>query len=348
MCKICAPVSLCNIGDVLAEDIINDNGVTLVARHTVVNSYIKDRLSEIGISSVWLYKPDVLTDNQKCEERFNQFKESYKESVLAARQILQEISINGTVNYHKLETISKTIHQNIIQSGHIIKCLAEVRDVDEYTYTHCVNVAFYSMLIAKWLNLSETKIQEVIQAGLLHDIGKVKVPCEILNKISKFTSEEFEVMKKHSDYGYEMIKGIVNINENIKNAIIQHHERIDGSGYPKGLMGDSIEIYAKIVAVADVYDAMTQNRVYKKKVSPFEAFQMFLTTGISYFDTTVLTAFLKNLAVNYTGTKVLLNNGETGEIVYIPPQDIACPIVEVKSRYIDLSREKDIRVMMVL
>ncbi len=134
----------------------------------------------------------------------------------------------------------------------------------------------------------------------------------------------------------------------MKYAVLSHHERIDGSGYPSRLDGDSIELYAKIIAVADVYDAMTQNRVYKNKVSPFETFQMLLTIGLSAFDTTVLSAFLKHLSVAYTGANVLLSNGDMGEIVYIPPQDIINPVVSVGKILIDLSMEKDLRVMMMI
>ncbi len=130
--------------------------------------------------------------------------------------------------------------------------------------------------------------------------------------------------------------------------MLLHHERIDGSGYPFGYSNVSISLLAKIVSVADVYDAMTQNRVYKKKATPFDAFEMFLTIGESIFDTTVLNAFLKNMATFFVGANVILSSGDTGQIVYVPPQNILSPIISVGSKYINLSQESSVKILSML
>jgi putative nucleotidyltransferase with HDIG domain len=348
MSKVCIPIRFCNAGDVLAEEIYNKMGVTLVAKSTVINEYIRNKLIEMDIPNVWIYQPAELLGHEEKMVAKNQVDKTYKNTIMAIKQFLYELSLGYPIDYHVIKELSGTIYKEIDQASNIIQCLNEIKSADEYTYTHCVNVAFYSMLTAKWMNLPGQEIEEIVQAGLLHDVGKTKVPIEILNKNGKLTTEEFEIMKEHPRFGYEMLKDIDGIGDDILVAVLQHHERIDGSGYPDKLRSEKLNMYAKIIAVADVYDAMTQNRVYKKKVSPFESFQMFLTTGISSYDTTVLSAFIKHLAVYYVGAKVLLNNGEIGEIVYVPPQDITCPVINIGSTYIDLSKEREVKVVEVV
>ncbi len=346
--KIFVPPNCCNVGDVLAEDIKIGNGVTIVVQNTIVNPYIKNIFIEHRIPCVWLYQPVELVSRLQKVVEFQEIEKTYKSVVINLKEILNDLAIGYKVDYEKSVDISETMVGSMNEGSHIIKCLTKIKTADEYTYSHCANVAIYAMLIAKWLDLPREIIQEVIQAALLHDIGKVKIPTDILNKKGKLSPDEFEVMKKHSMYGYELIKDIDSISQNIKEAVLLHHERIDGSGYPYGLTGDSIDLLAKIISVADVFDAMTQNRVYKNKVSPFDAFEMFLTIGKTIFDSDIVDIFLKNMAAFYIGANVVLSNGETGQIVYIPPENILEPIINVGSDYIDLSLESSIKILDLL
>lgn len=348
MSKIMVPVTCCNVGDVLAYDITNDKSITLVAKNTVVNRYIKNMFIELQIPYIWVYQPAELMTSLENEIRFEVQKETCKDAVLNQKLVLNDLTAGDKVDYEKFVGIAKTMVGSINEGSHVIKLLIELKDSDRYTHTHSINVAFYSMLIAKWMDLPEITIQEAIQAGLIHDIGKVKIPDKILNKKGKLTTQEFEVVKRHPIDGYDLIKDNNHISESIKKAVLLHHERMDGSGYPFGHSGSDISLLAKIVSVADVYDAMTQNRVYKMKATSFEAFQMFLTIGTRMFDTAVVNTFLKNMSGFYVGTKVILSNGDIGEIVYVPPQDILSPIISVRSKYIDLSRECNLKVLSLL
>lgn len=335
-------VAECSTGDILADDVYSKSGVMLLTKGYIVNDFIKMKLKEFGIFNVAIYN--------SCAENSNSYTESlknYKESIIQLKALLNEIASGKLYEHGRVSLLSEQIYKNISDNGHIIQCLQGIRSTDEYTYTHCLNTALYSMLIGKWLKLPENRIHEVIHAGLLHDIGKIKVPNKILNKNGKLSTREFEIIKKHPTLGFEMIKDISDLTENVKKAVLLHHERINGTGYPQGLVGDSIGLYAKIVAIADVFDAMTQNRVYKKKATPFEAFQMFLTVELSGFDITILNTFLKQLAPLYVGTKVLLNNGDMGEIVYVPPHDIINPILSVNSEYIDLGQNSRLKVVSI-
>lgn len=348
MNRLMVPANCCYVGDVLAEDVLTDKGITLVAQNTVLTGYIKEKFMELRVPCVWLYEPPQLLSGLEYDTKFKKKKETYKDAILNLKSVLKDIADGDKVDYESVIDISKDIDSSISESSHIIKCLSEIKSADEYTYTHCINVALYSMLIAKWLRLPEDSVNKVIQAGLLHDIGKVKIPDKILNKKSRLTVEEFEIMKKHSVYGYNLIKDISNLSEGVKTAVLLHHERMDGSGYPFGYTQNSISLLARIISIADVYDAMTQNRVYKNKANPFASFEMFLTVGANLFDTTILSVFMKNMAAFYVGTKVLLSNGESGDIVYIPPDNILSPIINVGSDIKELSRDGSLKVLNLL
>lgn len=337
-------ISECEAGMIIAKDVNSNKGVTLVAKDSVLNQYILDRLVDYGITHIWIYSVDTLDFKEKSdtEEFIRNKKElvatSHTEAIRLVKGVLSELSAGGKLNYPKISRLSKLVYGNIKDSIYVIKYLNTIKDKDEYTYNHCVNVAFYAMLIANWLNLSTEEIEQVIQAGLLHDIGKVFIPNEVLNKPGKLSETEFDTMKNHSLLGYFCLKSLTEISQPIKDAVLYHHERSDGSGYPYGLCDHEIPVLAKIIAVADVYDAMTQDRVYKKGVNPFAVFEMFQSIGLSMFDVQILNTFLKNISLYLTGLNVIMENGERGEIVYIPPYEITKPVILKGSTYIDLTQ----------
>lgn len=186
------------------------------------------------------------------------------------------------------------------------------------------------------------------KAALMHDIGKAKIPDAILNKRGPLNDVEFQIMKKHSQYGYEIAKDDNRINTEVLKGILMHHEREDGSGYPLKLKGDKIGYFAKIIAVCDVYDALTQERVYKGRMTPFDAFKIIETDGYTTFDTKILLTFLHNIASYYIGMEVVLSDGRQGEIVYITPMNVSYPIVKVGDELIDLMRNKEIKIVSLL
>ncbi|KHD35479.1 HD family phosphohydrolase [Clostridium acetobutylicum] len=334
----------CTSDYVLAEDIFSYNNVKFISKYTPINSYIKTKLLSNSINQIDVYKKDEYEKDTKREtvskeQYYEEFKESYEETVLKLKGFIIGACNGKKINDEEMLNISQKIYDDIDRADFLIKYAGNIRDKDEYTFYHSVNVSFYGMLIAKWMNLSEKQIREVISAGLLHDLGKTKIKNSILNKPGRLTDEEFEEMKKHPLYGYEIIKDDPTINDDIKNVILQHHERINGTGYPYGIKADEMGLYSRIIAIADVYDAMTSDRVYKKKKSPFRAFEMFKTEGISIFDTDILRVFLNNINVYFIGAEVLLNDGRKGKIVYIPPNNLLKPILKLNSTYIDFSKD---------
>jgi putative nucleotidyltransferase with HDIG domain len=337
-------VSHCNSGDILAKDVFNNHGVLLLGKNTVITEYTKNKFINMGIASLCIY--DSLNYESKDNNAFN-IRENYLEDVLLIKEIINDLIRGKNLESDKVLHLANCVY-GLNVSYQTIRIIDELSGIDEYTLTHSINTAFYAMIIGKWLGLTENEVKKIIQCGLLHDIGKVLVPPEILNKSSVLTRDEFEIIKKHTLLGYSMLNDIDGIDGDIKHAVLLHHERVDCSGYPFGMAADYIGIYERIVAVADVYDAMTTNRVYKCKTTPFEAFLMFKTVGIGIFDARVVGVFLKNIASYYTGTNVLLSNGIQGKIVYIPPHDIISPVVQVGNKYLDLSRERNIKIAEII
>ncbi|MFZ5968753.1 MAG: HD-GYP domain-containing protein [Bacillota bacterium] len=330
-------ISKCKDGYILAEDIASKHGAAVATTYTALNSYIINKLNDLGINRIKVFKPG---SDQIDSDVSIRLKRSYGEKAFAAKEILSEVAATGKLDVKKINKLSDSIYSEVGETDFIIGCLNEIRNLDEYTYYHCLNVSFYSALIGRWLQLPEDEIAKVIKSGLLHDIGKTKVSSEIINKKSKLFPREFEEIKMHTIYGFDMIEKAKYVSADVKIAVLMHHEREDGSGYPYGHGGEQITKYAKIIAVADVYDAMTSQRVYRKKATPFEVFEMFMTEGVNRFDISIMNTFLKNIAPYYVGSKVELNTGMIGEVVYIPPHCITRPVIKVGTRYIDLSKDE--------
>ena len=236
------------------------------------------------------------------------------------------------------ESLSMEVNNNVQTIGHV------ERIKDEYTYNHSINVAIYSVFIGNLLGLRKDEMKELSQAALLHDIGKSKVPGEILNKKGKLTEKEFEIVKRHALDGYIMSKRISCLTEEVREAILYHHEREDGSGYPFGYKGNKINLYGKIIAIADVYDALTSERVYKEKRTPFDAIEEFYRMGIYKFSMPLLSIFFKNIVQFYVNSKVRLNDGSVGRIEFVHPKYITKPIVNVNNRYLNLFEDDSIKI----
>lgn len=334
-------ISECKIGAVLAEDIFNYNNIKAVSKNTIINEYIRKKLQQLGVFKICIYENGQCIEDCNNNPDYNKFKKEYEDIIESTQKLIVDIFTENEVNCNRIIKLTNSIYDIVFQTEYIMKYMSDLKDVDEYTFIHSVNVAFYSMLIGKWMKMSEDQMKLLIQAGILHDIGKMKVDNKILNKPGKLTYEEFQEMKKHTIYGYNILKEKKDIDDNIKKAVLSHHERMDGSGYPYGLAGDNINLYARIIAIADTYDAMTSNRVYKKKVTPFKSFDMFLTEGLTMYDIKILNIFLNNISTYYVGSNVLLSTGERGKVVYIPPYDILSPIIETKSGYLDFSKKNN-------
>lgn len=220
---------------------------------------------------------------------------------------------------------------------------------DDSVYAHSINVALVSRAIGKWLKMGHDDLDDLTLAGLLHDIGKCNVPPEVLNKAGKLTDEEFELIKKHPLDGRKMLKQCPDMDSRYLNAALQHHERSDGTGYPRGLDDDEIDDFAAIVAIADVYDAMTAARTYRNAMSPFEVIAAFERDGLAKYRTGYILTFLKKMAEAYQNSLVLLSDGRRGRVIYTHKHHLSMPIVELPDKsLVDLVEHRDIHIVSIL
>lgn len=340
-------VAKCSSSNILARDVFTDDGVKLVAKDTFINDYIVERLLEMGIQRVWVYETPYESKADFDKVKIAEVKKEYIKNVLLIKDLLKSLSTGNGLSYKVLTELTYSVYQS--ENFYIIGCLDELKNLDEYTYSHSINTGFYSMLIARWIKLPEHNVKEIIQAGLIHDIGKTRVPAKILNKPGFLTADEYAEIKRHPAYGYEILNESYNaVGSRVKNAVLTHHERLNGSGYPEGISGNELDLYARILGIADVYDAITSDRVYKKKMTPFGAFEEFMSMGNGLFDISILKTFLNSMSAYYTGVKVLLSNGQTGEVAYIPPHNIVSPVINTGSGLISLSSTSDIKILKII
>jgi len=330
--------------EMLCKDIYDWEGCLLVGKNTTINPYIIKALEKYKITKVPVYPSKFESNSGKSEN----LKVTSKENVFVLKDLMNSVVVGEGVEIEKIKGMSNTFYEKMKYNEPIIDQIRIFKSEDKDTYKHSLNVGFYSFLIAKWIGLNEYEIEKVVKAGLLHDIGKSKIPSEIINKKGKLNREEFEVIKTHSAKGYEMSADIPNIDEDVRRAILLHHERVDGSGYPYGLKGEEINLFAKILAIADVYDALTSERVYKNKSTPFEAIEEFHMMGLYSFDTCILEIFFNNIINYYVNAKVKTNIGEVAEIVFIPPNNITKPVIRLENAYIELSRNDDIKILEIV
>ena len=224
------------------------------------------------------------------------------------------------------DNIAGELMKAVISDDAIAVDVGELKVSDEYTFKHSVDVATMSMIIAKQHGLSQNEIREVGIAGLLHDVGKSKIPNEILNKPDKLTKEEFDVIKQHSLLGYKVLTEKHSFNDKIMMGVLQHHEKINGSGYPMGVHAERISPYAKIISVADIYDALVTERPYKKGFSKRDAIEMIMAmTG--ELDIDVMKSFLGSVILYPVDSIVTLSNGEKAKVVQNDPNYVLRPTV---------------------
>ena len=212
---------------------------------------------------------------------------------------------------------------------------------------HGIIVSNLARLLAMKLNMEDIYCYEMAKAGLLHDIGKLMVPEDILKKPDKLTDEEFQLIKLHPIMGYDLIKD-ENLDPRIKEAILKHHEKCDGSGYPSMLKGDNINEFAKIIAIADVYDAMTSKRSYREALCPFEVIRLFEDEGFQKYDAKILINFLERIGQAYINNHVELSDGRRGEIILLNKNALSKPVIKIKDTIVDLSKTHNLTITKIL
>jgi putative nucleotidyltransferase with HDIG domain len=251
-----------------------------------------------------------------------------KETTNTVRSIFKNISITDSKDNRVIKKTVNDMLRCVLKDRSVMMNLTEVRSADTYIFTHSVNVAMLSMIAGLFLKLKREQLKSLGIAALLHDIGRTKVPKKILYKPSPLSEEEFDAVKKHSQHGYKILKTCGQFDENVCLAVLQHHERLDGSGYPNGIKGDQIGVSARIIAIADVFDALLADRPFRKAFFPHQAIDIIINSH-GLFDSEILKVFIENVAIYPLGSVVSLNTGEIGVVVDMNKGRRTRPVVRI-------------------
>jgi putative nucleotidyltransferase with HDIG domain len=263
-------------------------------------------------------------------------------------EIFDVVARTGVVPVAEIKSEIMPAIRQAAEIPHIYHLFYELKSKDEYTYRHTVCVGIISTLIGKWLNLNQSDLNDLSLGATLHDIGKARIPADILNKPGRLSQEEYTEMKRHAVYGYRMLKDIPDLNERIALIALQHHEREDGGGYPFSLRSGKIDEFAKIVAIADVYHAMSSSRVYHQ-AEPFHIVISQMQNDVyGKFDPKIMLVFLYKIMDSLVGRRVLLSSGEEGTILMVDPFEPLRALIKTEDTLIDMRLNRGLRISRVL
>ncbi|NLK99408.1 MAG: HD-GYP domain-containing protein [Clostridiales bacterium] len=344
-------------GMIVAADIYTSNDQLIITKGTKLDERMITRLRFYNIYGIHVYDGNPVEEPHKEESyiemlrstpEFKKFNRTYVESVEKVEDSFNNlIDGDGEANLESLLEETDRILSEGRNGTHIFEMLHGIRNYDDMTYVHSLNVSLICSIFAGWLKMSKEETRILTQAGLLHDIGKLLIPKHIISKPSKLTEDEFEEIKMHSIKGYQALKDL-NLDVRVKYVALMHHEKCDGSGYPNGFKANQIEDFSKIVAIADVYDAMTSNRTYRQAICPFDVVENFERDGFLKYDPGYLMIFLERIVQSYLHNVVRLSDGREGEVVMINKLSLSRPVVRCGNTFIDLSKEPKLSIESVL
>ncbi len=333
-------------GMIIDQSIVDRAGRILIARNTPMDNFHKASLLKMGIGGVYIREGEE--DEKKEENDNNQVVVSAEVQKVIEKNTVQDrakVNLSESVKARVAEGIqylyndtessgftstTKNITDDLMKAINNNDALAvdisALKVSDEYTFKHSVDVATMAMIVAKKHGLSESDVYEIGISGLLHDVGKSKIPNEVLNKAGKLTDDEFAMMKQHSLFGYGILKEKDDLSNQIKMGVLQHHEKMNARGYPMSVGADSINLFARIISVADIYDALVTERPYKKPFSPRDAVEMIMSMT-DELDINVMKSFLESVILYPVGTDVELSTGELARVVANNPQYVLRPKV---------------------
>ncbi len=310
-------------GDVVAQNVYDRNRILLISKDKQLTAENIRALQVYGFHG--LYIQDEIS---KGIETAGPISDQLMSNVLSS---LSALDIDAIIENSR--EMVKQITNNLF-----VNDMRMLKDYDDYTLRHSVSVAIFAAVLAKSLCLTDSEVENVVQAGLLHDIGKLKVPIGIIDKAGTLTDAEFEEIKKHPGYGYDQLKNRSDIWSVVRVGILQHHENEDGSGYPRGLTGNRISKVGKILHIADVYDALTTKRSYKEEWSAKDAMHFLQENSKTMFDPIYVNVFTKCIPLYRKGTIVKLSNGADCIIVRNNARNSKRPVV----RLLDTKEEIDL------
>jgi len=338
---------------VLAQDVIDMSNRTLIASGTMLRreTLVLLRKHQIDWIMVEDKSPPPVAHQSKNREIStvqNLISTTTRRNMIFTLQ--NAFRLRGSIAAHLpylREAIDEVIKE-LSTHEHLLICLTDIRQHSDYLYGHCVDVGVFAIALGMAMGLTKDDIYILGIGGLLHDYGKTTISSAILEKDGPLTPDEFELVKTHASAGYNILRTETKVDSRIALMALQHHERPDGRGYPWGIKGDEINPLARIVAVADVYDALTTDRVYRPAVAVYEATRIIYSCSGTQFDPNVVAAFRKITVPFYIGSAVRLNNGVSGAVLRINTSEPSRPIIWTRDGTVNLVQQPDIDIVAVI
>lgn len=339
-------VSQLKIGDKIIEDVLTKMGNVLFKKGVFVTPRELEILRAFLVPAVTIEAKEnspEATDKPvelKTEDSgIIQFYTEYDKMLQLLKKVFKDAMSNPSIPTLEIRTrleqlISKIQHYNILTF------MPRMLSVDEYMYHNSIMVALTSYMLARWHGFQNKDWMPIALGGLLHDIGNAKVDPTVLSKPSKLTVAEVEEVRRHTLYGYAILKNIPSLNEGSKLCALQHHEREDGSGYPLAVKGEKIHPYAKVIAIADIFHAMTSHRTYKRAQSPYLVLEQVQTESFGKLDPTFVSTFINKVTQFHHGTRVRLNDNRVGEIIFTDRSNPTRPMVNIDGTIINLALDR--------
>jgi len=361
------PIAQILPGMVVAEDVYTFNNKLIIAKGTTLTDRVITHLNFYAVPNISIEAdvetkvdaveqdliPDFIqrphSEQVKMTPEFNSFSESFINMIEPFKGQLNNILTDNTkiVNTDGLLTEVDTILDKSRNGLHVFDMMHSMRDADDATYIHSINVSLICNVIGKWLKYDRKDLETLTLCGLLHDIGKLEIPEEILKKTDPLTDDDISILREHPLKGYNILKK-KSLNIHIQMSAMLHHERFDGSGYPMGMKGSQIDKMAKVVMIADIYDAMTSARIYRKPLCPFEVLSVFESDGMAKFDPKILMTFMDKIKETYMGSTIKLNDNSIGKIVMMNRNNMTRPIIQLEDKFVDLIYEQNLYITEVL
>ena len=337
--KVIMPIAKCIPGMILLQPIVDiDTGSTIIGKDQVLTEDILKSMKNFKHTEIWV--------GINPEENLWQVEEkvlaTYKKYIHTLKNIIGNNPEGAEIKLDEIEGLAQCITEDFVYNFNLLACVNLVKKMEQDIYMHSINVTFLSLLIARWVNFNPDQLKHVAMAGLLHDVGKMGMPSYLTDKTKELTVREKVEFRRHPIYGYEKLSQYKELNNEVLKAVLTHHERCDGSGYPLNLVEDRINDISKIIGLADEYDNL------RRSTNIFKTVKILKCDMIRKFDINMLLEFCNNVINYYIGEKILLSTGEIAEVVFIQPHALHRPIIKVKERYIDLYEDLQIEIIEVL
>lgn len=323
-------------GEILAKTIFNTSGSLLINAGTTLTTKLISLLESNNIFFVFVLAedPNVVPKDTIMEELKNK-------AIDHLPEVFSSILACDPTNKDYLINIVNELTEHIFYSSEITTTLFQVQQFDNYTYLHCVDTGIMAMYLGTAMGYSKNQVKDLGLAGFLHDIGKLDIPNNILNKPGRLTSSEYKIMQTHAEKTNKILNSANIFSKEIIDGASQHHERYDGSGYPNGLSGNNISEFGRILALCDVFTAISSNRCYRDKFNANEAYEFILANKGTLFDPKIVDIFKETFSIYPVGCYVRLSNGLEGYVVKQNPNFADRPIIKIlydKNKKIELEK----------